>query len=215
MEMVAGDDHETMEERTRRRNQAVLLERYVCSATDGSMTARAGVARSPDLSMHNAGTNTLHALGTGGDSLARQRTRNLTKYFSSLRSTYRRGLGEILGHRSEGEDEDWQTLLMVERFKQSAPSKPKPEAFSGPLTLVQQKKAKEAARLMQQREFRTSFKLTADALLGEDILKRKVQKTKSQTQWSKIRVSTKLAAVVKERRTLQSAARELNVQFSE
>jgi hypothetical protein len=193
--MVAGGSvHETIEEVTRRRQQAVLLARYVASTDSGMSpprTPRAGLTRS--VSADDVGT-VLHA---PGDSLSRQKTRNLTKYFSSLRSTYRRGLDDILGRRSEdNDDEDWGTLLMVEQLKASVP-KPKPKASSGPLTQVQQKKAQESSTMMQRREFGRSFKLASDAVLGEDILKRR-QKTKSQSQWSRIRVTTKLAAAVAE-----------------
>ena len=195
--MVAGGSvHETIEEVTRRRQQAVLLARYVASTDSGMSpprTPRAGLTRS--LSADDVGT-VLHA---PGDSLSRRKMRNLTKYFSSLRSTYRRGLDDILGRRSEdNDDEDWGTLLMVEQLKASVP-KPKPKASSGPLTQVQQKKSQESATMLQRREFGRSFKLAADAVLGEDLIKRK-QKTKSQSQWSRIRVSTKLAAAVAERR---------------
>ena len=108
-------------------------------------------------------------------------------------------MDDILGRRSEdNDDEDWETLLMVEQLKASVP-KPKPKASSGPLTQVQQKKAQESSIMMQRREFARSFKLAADAVLGEDLIQRK-QKTKSQSQWSRIRVSTKLAAAVAERR---------------
>jgi len=196
--MVAGSVHETIEERTQRRQQAVLLARYVCS-TDSGMSPRVGIRRS--LSADDVGT-VLHA---PGDSLSRQKTRNLTKYFSSLRSTYRRGVEDILGHRSEdNDDEDWETLLMVEQLKASVP---KPKASSGPLTQVQQKKAQESATMLQKREFGRSFKLAADAVLGEDILMKRKQKTKSQSQWSKIRVSTKLAAAVAQRRMLNDRGR--------
>lgn len=193
--MVAGGSvHETIEEVTRRRQQAVLLARYVASTDSGMSpprTPRAGLTRS--VSADDVGT-VLHA---PGDSLSRQKTRNLTKYFSSLRSTYRRGLDDILGRRSEdNDDEDWGTLLMVEQLKASVP-KPKPKASSGPLTQVQQKKSQESSTWMQRREFGRSFKLASDAVLGEDILKRR-QKTKSQSQWSRIRVTTKLAAAVAE-----------------
>ena len=193
--MVAGGSvHETIEEVTRRRQQAVLLARYVASTDSGMSpprTPRAGLTRS--VSADDVGT-VLHA---PGDSLSRQKTRNLTKYFSSLRSTYRRGLDDILGRRSEdNDDEDWGTLLMVEQLKASVP-KPKPKASSGPLTQVQQKKSQESVTMLQRREFGRSFKLASDAVLGEDILKRR-QKTKSQSQWSRIRVTTKLAAAVAE-----------------
>ena len=199
--MVAGSVHETIEERTQRRQQAMLLARYVCCSTDSSMSPRVGVTRS--LSADDVGT-VLHA---PGDSLSRQKTRNLTKYFSSLRSTYRRGVEDILGHRSEdNDDEDWETLLMVEQLKASVP-KPKPKASSGPLTQVQQKKSQESSTMLQRREFGRSFKLAADAVLGEDILMKRKQKTKSQSQWSKIRVSTKLAAAVAQRRMLNDRGR--------
>jgi len=129
--MVAGSVHETMEERTQRRRQALLLARYVCSTTDGGTSAAhvgsnktkqhtAGVTHS--LSTDDVGTNALHASGAGGDSLARQQTRKLTKYFCSLRSTYQRGLDDILGRRSSGDDdEDWEILVMVEEMKNSVP----------------------------------------------------------------------------------------------
>ena len=194
--MVAGGSvHETIEEVTRRRQQAVLLARYVASTDSGMSpprTPRAGLTRS--VSADDVVT-VLHA---PGDSLSRQKTRNLTKYFSSLRSTYRRGVDDILGRRSEdNDDEDWETLLMVEQLKASVP-KPKPKASSGPLTQVQQKKSQESSTMMQRREFGRSFKLASDAVLGEDILMKRKQKTKSQFQWSRIRVTTKLAAAVAE-----------------
>jgi hypothetical protein len=198
--MVAGGSvHETIEEVTRRRQQAVLLARYVASTDSGMspprtprVTPRAGLTRS--LSADDVGT-VLHA---PGDSLSRRKMRNLTKYFSSLRSTYRRGLDDILGRRSEdNDDEDWGTLLMVEQLKASVP-KPKPKASSGPLTQVQQKKSQESSTMLQRREFGRSFKLASDAVLGEDILMKRKQKTKSQFQWSRIRVTTKLAAAVAE-----------------
>ena len=186
---------DTPQDITQRRRQAVLRERYV-SSLSGGMSPHAAVTRSmsaPDVGTDGPGTAYTSA---GADSLARQRTRNLTRYFAAKSTVYRRGVDDILGRgRNEEEDADWETILMVEQMKNSAVEVPK---LQRPATLVQQNKAKQAAMMMQRRDFARSFKLAADAVLGADILARNVSKKRSKA-WTQIRVSTQLAAAAGDR----------------